>query len=113
VRSGQQSSQQFGAGGSGPSAVNDAASPCHDELVEALAAAQAQVQNLQTALQTARCIGMAVGILMAQHGMTSEQAFGLLRKASQQQHRKVRDLAEAVVYTGALPRRPGAAARST
>jgi hypothetical protein len=82
------------------------------DLIEALEAAAAEVQNLRIALQTARCIGMAVGIVMARRRISSAQAFDLLRRASQHQHRKVHDVAEDIVYTGALPSADPATRRS-
>ena len=50
-----------------------------------------------------RRIGIAIGILMARAGHTDEQAFECLRDASQQHNRKLRDIAEDVIYTGAVP----------
>jgi hypothetical protein len=64
--------------------------------------AQTKVANLEIALVSARRIGMAMGIVMASHHVTDEQAFDLLRQASQRLHRKLRDVAEDVIYTGAL-----------
>ncbi len=61
------------------------------------------VSNLERALATSRQIGMAVGVLMAQHGVTEEQAFALLRRASRHLNRKLRDVALDVMYTGELP----------
>lgn len=62
-----------------------------------------EVHHLSIALSTNRTVGMAIGILMAQHKITSDEAFLLLRVASQHAHRKLRDLAEDVVLTGELP----------
>lgn len=59
--------------------------------------------NLQVALASNRRIGTAVGILMAQRRITDDAAFDLLRVTSQRTHRKLRDIAEDVVLTGALP----------
>lgn len=58
--------------------------------------------NLERALHTSRQIGIAMGILMAMHKVTEDQAFGLLRVASQSTHRKLADLAVEVAETGAL-----------
>jgi GAF domain-containing protein len=67
--------------------------------------------NLNVALQSNRRIGMAIGILMALHRLNEEQAFDLLRVASQHTHVKLRDVAEEIILTGAVPswpvRRPG------
>jgi GAF domain-containing protein len=61
-----------------------------------------KIDNLERALQTSRRIGVAVGILRATHTVTDDQAFGLLRIASQSSNRKVLDLAEGVIHTGML-----------
>jgi GAF domain-containing protein len=61
-------------------------------------------ENLRAALQTNREIAMAIGILMNAHRLTKDQAFDLLRVASQRRHRKVHELASEVVLTGELPR---------
>jgi hypothetical protein len=58
--------------------------------------------HLRTALASNRRIGAAVGILMANHKITEDQGFDLLRIASQHSHRKLRDLANDVVETGHL-----------
>jgi AmiR/NasT family two-component response regulator len=47
-----------------------------------------------------------MGILMANKRQTQEQAFTDLRIASQHLHRKLRDIAAEVIYTGALPDQP-------
>lgn len=73
------------------------------ELANALTEAHKKVANLEIGLETARRIGIAVGILMAHHHVTDVQAFQLLRRTSQQTHRKLRDIAEDVLLTGALP----------
>lgn len=61
-----------------------------------------QVQHLERALQTNRRIGVAMGILMTTHKVTDEQAFDLLRIASQNSNRKLADVADDVVETGWL-----------
>jgi AmiR/NasT family two-component response regulator len=45
---------------------------------------------------------MAMGILMARHQVTDDQAFDLLRIASQNSNRKLADIARDVCDTGAL-----------
>jgi hypothetical protein len=67
-----------------------------------------KVMNLERALESNREIGVAIGILMARELLTQQQAFDKLRKASQQLHRKLRDIAEQVKQTGELPRLPAA-----
>ncbi len=49
-----------------------------------------------------REIGVAMGILMHQHRLTRDQAFDLLRVASQDTNRKLADVAEDVADTGVL-----------
>jgi transcriptional regulator with GAF, ATPase, and Fis domain len=66
-----------------------------------------RAENLETALQSNREIGMAVGILMVRYGLTDQAAFDLLRVTSQHEHRKLRDIAAETVYSGELPQRPG------
>lgn len=60
--------------------------------------------HLMTALQTNREIGVAEGVLMARYFLTREQAFDLLRHASQNSNTKLRDVASHVVETGEYPR---------
>jgi GAF domain-containing protein len=67
------------------------------------ATAGEQAMNLQQALATNRRIGIAIGVLLATYRCTEEQAFDMLRAVSQHQHEKLRDVAEEVVLTGALP----------
>jgi len=61
--------------------------------------------NFTAALATSRQIGTAMGILMAQRKVSSDEAFALLRTASQHLNRKLRDIAAEVEETGALPTR--------
>lgn len=75
----------------------------HGALAVGKAAAQAKAHNLNRALQTSREIGVAMGIIMASYKVTREQAFDLLRLASQKSHRKVAEIAAEVAETGALP----------
>ncbi|MDQ1722379.1 MAG: hypothetical protein QOI26_2113, partial [Pseudonocardiales bacterium] len=49
----------------------------------------AKVDNLHRALGSNREIGAAMGILMARHHLTIDQAFDLLRRTSQRAHRKI------------------------
>ena len=62
----------------------------------------AEVGQLRTALESNRDIGAAVGVLMTLHKVTREQAFDLLRIASQNTHRKLIDIARDVIDTGSL-----------
>ena len=68
----------------------------------ALTQAESQVSNLETALTSNRRIGAAIGVLMASRRVTSQEAFALLRRASNESNRKLRDVADQVVLTGSL-----------
>lgn len=61
-----------------------------------------RAENLERALSSNRDIGTAVGVLMAQHKLTRDQAFDLLRIASQNTNRKLRDVALDVIDTGTV-----------
>jgi GAF domain-containing protein len=66
-----------------------------------------RAEHLRIALGTNRQIGTAMGILMARHRCSADEAFTALRVTSQHQHRKLREVADEVIYTGTLPsRRP-------
>jgi hypothetical protein len=75
----------------------------HGALAVAAAAAQEKADNLVIALQNSREIGVAMGVLMAQYRTTRDEAFDLLRIASQRMHRKLADVAAEVADTGSLP----------
>jgi len=70
----------------------------------ALAASVQQVQ-LNTALDTRKVIGQAQGILMERHRLSTEQAFEVLRRYSQDHNLKLRDVARELVDTRRLPGR--------
>ena len=61
--------------------------------------------NLQIALVSREIIGQAQGILMERERITAEQAFELLRRASQHLNLKLRDVAQGLVDTGLVPER--------
>jgi response regulator NasT len=62
----------------------------------------AEYQNLQGAFGRRALIEQAKGILMATHGINAEKAFDLLRAHSQQNSRKVSDVAAAVIESHLL-----------
>jgi len=68
--------------------------------------AEQDVENLQIALRSNRDIGTAMGILMSVQLITQDEAFDVLRRASQHGHRKLRDVAVDVIFTGALEMLP-------
>jgi GAF domain-containing protein len=78
----------------------------HAAIALDAAIAAEKAANLRLALQSNRRIGMAIGILMALHRLNEEQAFDLLRVASQHTHVKLRDVAEDIILTGAAPSWP-------
>jgi len=59
--------------------------------------------NLHRALQTRELIGQAQGILMERERITGDQAFDVLRRASQHLNIKVREVARTLVETGETP----------
>jgi DNA-binding response OmpR family regulator len=65
--------------------------------------AEERADNLERALASNRTIGTAMGIIMAHERVTSEQAFDRLRQCSQGANRKLRDVAEDVIFAGVLP----------
>jgi len=76
---------------------------------QALAAAQAhddetrRLDNLEGALLTRLVIGQAQGILIERERLTPDQAFDVLRRASQHLNIKLRDVAQSLVDTGERP----------
>jgi len=58
------------------------------------------VENLTLALQSRDVIGQAKGIIMERDRCTADEAFGVLRQASQTRNMKLRDVAQDVVETG-------------
>jgi GAF domain-containing protein len=61
------------------------------------------VSGLQAAVDSRHEIGIAQGILMANHDLTMEQSFEVLRRYSSHANVKLREVAAHVVETGALP----------
>jgi GAF domain-containing protein len=70
--------------------------------------------DLQTALSTRAVIDQALGIIMSQQRCTAEEAFAVLRRASQQRNVKIQAIAAGIVegVTGKPPRRGGFAPRT-
>jgi AmiR/NasT family two-component response regulator len=73
------------------------------QLQVELAAARSKIANLDTALQSCRMIGTAIGILVERYKMSPEESFRTLVAVSQHVHRKLRDIASDLVFTGELP----------
>ena len=74
----------------------------HGGLLMNAMLADDRVRNLERALASNRQIGIAMGVLMHQHGLTQVEAFDVLRAASQDSNRKLADIAVEVVETGTL-----------
>ena len=75
----------------------------HSALLVTATQAQNKAANLLKALESNREIGVAIGVLMARHGPTREQAFDVLRHASQNTNRRLAHVAAEVAETGAHP----------
>ena len=73
-------------------------------------------QQMEDAIRSRDMIGQAKGILMTRQGITEQEAFELLKRASQRLNIKLRDVAEAV-STGKAPgaegEAPGSHSRAT
>jgi GAF domain-containing protein len=80
---------------------------------DAHAGAAATAQQMRQALESRKVIDMALGILIARHHCSPDDAFGLLSRTSQQHNRKLRELArelvesEASAQGGAQPEHTG------
>ncbi len=59
--------------------------------------------NLQLALVTRELIGQAQGILMERERITPDEAFDILRRASQHLNLKLREVAQTLIETGERP----------
>lgn len=59
--------------------------------------------DLWQAIDSRHLVGQAQGILIERFGLNSEKAFEVLRRYSQQHNTKLRDVAAALIETGALP----------
>lgn len=78
----------------------------HVSSLVALTEAKQTENHLLAALDSSRHIGTALGVLMAHHKVTQDDAFTMLRQASQRLNRKLRDVAAEVVETGTTPDPP-------
>ena len=75
-------------------------------LVFAVERADLRYAQLERAIDSRDVIGQAKGILMERHRVTADQAFDLLRQASQRLNRKLRDVADELAMTGKMPLHP-------
>ena len=76
------------------------------ESAQERAADDQRAANLTDALRTREVIGQAQGILMERERITADQAFDVLRRASQRMNVKLRSVAETLVETGESPDGP-------
>jgi hypothetical protein len=68
--------------------------------------ASRQQAHLRAAIESRQVIGEAIGIIKAQGGVSSDQAFVMLSKASQRMNLKLRELARRIA-DGEQPVLPG------
>ncbi|MDQ1404263.1 MAG: hypothetical protein QOG03_2579 [Actinomycetota bacterium] len=68
--------------------------------------AQELTEGLRTAMESRATIEQAKGILMAQSAVGPDEAFELLRRASQRENRKLRDIAHEIVERAAEGKPP-------
>jgi hypothetical protein len=66
-------------------------------------AEETRAENLHAALSTRELIGQAEGILMERERITADEAFDILRRASQHLNVKLREVAQNLVDTGEEP----------
>ncbi|MFM6849013.1 MAG: ANTAR domain-containing response regulator [Terrabacter sp.] len=59
--------------------------------------------NLERAVESHRLVGQAMGILIERHRIVSEEAFDILRRASQDNNVKLREVAQRVIESGSEP----------
>ena len=62
-----------------------------------------RIENLHSALGSREIIGQAQGILMERERISADQAFDVLRRASQYLNIKLREVAQTLVDTGERP----------
>jgi transcriptional regulator with GAF, ATPase, and Fis domain len=58
---------------------------------------RSEIEHLHAAMKSRRIIDQALGIIIAQNRCTSQQAFDILRRASQNRNVKIRDIAADIV----------------
>lgn len=78
-----------------------------EQATQALGVELKRLEHLHEALASRQVIGRAEGILMQRELITADEAFDLLRRASQHLNTKLREVAQIVVDTGEVPRKQG------
>ncbi len=68
--------------------------------------AAAEAHNMRLAMESRAVIDQAKGIIMADRRCTADEAFEILRRASNDTNRKLRELADIIVTEATRPRRP-------
>lgn len=66
-------------------------------------AATRDIEGLRKAVDARKVIGVAMGLIMERYGVDSDRAFDVLRRLSQAQNVKLRDVARQVVERRGLP----------
>jgi hypothetical protein len=84
-------------GAQGAQGAQDAQDAQLATLAEELRACEDEVEGLEAALVSRHVIGMAQGMLMLRYELTQDQAFQFLRRNSNDQNLKLRDVAGRVV----------------
>jgi len=77
----------------------------HAAIALTAASERQHVEQLEEALRSSREVALAMGVLMGRGGVTEEEAFAALKRASQYLNLKLREVAVRVVETGHLPER--------
>lgn len=67
---------------------------------DSLEAATRRIENLETALERRTVIGQATGLVMERFGLSADVAFEVLRRLSQENNRKLYDIAHELVHDG-------------
>jgi hypothetical protein len=62
---------------------------------------QAHAVQMEEALKSSRIIGAAVGVVMTSRGVSDAEAFAILKKASNDSNRKLRELASDLLASAA------------
>lgn len=83
-----------------------AAASTQERTNNALSVELKRLDDLHGALASRQVIGRAEGILMQRELISAEDAFDLLRRASQHLNTKLREVAQVVVDTGEVPPTP-------
>lgn len=83
-------------------------------LAQRIAATQEFAEQMRTAMKSRSVIDQALGMIMGRRRCTADEAFGVLRSASQHRNIKLRDLCAELItnITGQPPNPPALRPRS-